>query len=332
MNWLRLIRYKNLLIVLLTQLLVWYCLIYGSKDIIHIVDHQNTWNLQTSTNYTGHLGAFLYFLLLSGSTIFIAAAGYIINDYFDLKIDLINRPEKMILEKRIPLRTAIIAHSVLNIAGFLMAAVLARSAGHYEWLGLQLLCTVLLWFYSTHFKKQFITGNVVVALLTALTIVVLVVYAPGIQLNFHLSPAIVSGYGDTTYINPLWMCMGFCVFAFMLTWMREIVKDMEDYKGDAEEGCMTMPIKMGLQFSARFAQVLGAITVAILGVIAWYFITDKYLLLGIYTIAFIIVPLIWWCIYLSKENTIQHYHSASKWLKIIMLAGIASLIVYHFTN
>ena len=310
-NWLRLIRYKNLLIVFLTQLLVWYCLIYDSR---------NTWGIYRMVD----------FLFISGSTILIAAAGYIINDYFDIKIDIINRPEKVILEKRIPLRTAIIAHVVLNVAGLALAGGIAFNSHHIEWIWVQCLSVVLLWFYSTHFKRQYMTGNLVIALLTALTVIVLLVYEPALRMHFRTPPTMTSFLMPA--IAPKWMFAGFAYFAFMLTWMREIVKDMEDYKGDAAEGCMTMPIKMGLQFSARFAQTLGITTVIALAVITYYLIKQDYPYLGYYSILFIIAPILWWCIYLSQKNTTTHYHSASKWLKFIMLSGIASLIVYNFTT
>ncbi len=311
-NWLRLIRYKNLLIVFLTQLLVWYCLIYDSRNLLGL------WR-------------FWDFFPIALSTLLIAAAGYIINDYFDIKIDLINRPDKIILEKRIPLRAAIIAHVILNVIAMVLVIPIAYHARHLEWLLVQMLCIVLLWFYSTHFKRKFIVGNVIIALLTALTILVLVVYEPALRMHYGIykfpNYQEVIRYG----IDPKWMFGAFTFFAFTLTWMREIVKDMEDYKGDASEGCMTMPIKKGLQFSARFAQTLGAITIITLSVISYFFITNKYLVLGIYTIALIVLPLIWWCKYITQKNTIEHYGSASKWLKFIMLSGIASLIVYHFS-
>lgn len=314
MNWLRLIRYKNLVIVFLTQLLSWYCLIY------------NIANIRGSAVFLN----FSNFLLVSISTIFITASGYIINDYFDIKIDIINRPEKVILEKQIPLRLAIIAHTVFNVIALLLAAIVARRAHHYEWLLFQVCCTVLLWFYSTHFKRQFVIGNVVVALLTSFTILVLVLYEPSV----HAIPQgpVFIGYRDgLNIIDPSRMCLGYTFFAFMLTWMREIVKDMEDHIGDSEEHCVTMPIKMGLQFSARFTQTLGLITVATLALIAWQLVKNGYTYLGIYAILFTIIPLLWWCSFLPRKTTVQHYHVASRWLKIIMLAGIASLIVYHFT-
>lgn len=101
MNWLRLIRWNNLFIILLTQALVWFCVLLP---------------LRRWTNERLLLDT-TYFSLLCLSTILIAAAGYIINDYFDIKIDAINRPEKVILENKIHRRAAIIYHSVLNIIG-----------------------------------------------------------------------------------------------------------------------------------------------------------------------------------------------------------------------
>lgn len=309
MNWLRLIRYKNLLIVFFTQLLVWYCLIYNRHNFLGLL-------------------RFWDFLPIALSTLLIAAAGYIINDYFDIKIDLINRPEKVILEKRIPLRTAIIAHTVLNLVAMALVIPMAYHARHLEWLLVQVMCIVLLWFYSTHFKRQLIIGNVVIALLTALTVIVLWVYEPVLRMHYLKLPPMSS------FLMPAlpdeWMFGSFAFFAFMLTWMREIVKDMEDHIGDAEEGCETMPIKMGLQFSGRFAQVLGIITLTVLGILAFALYTRHYTVLAAY-IGLLLISITWWCFFISKKNTVQHYHEASKWLKIIMILGIASLYIYHLT-
>jgi 4-hydroxybenzoate polyprenyltransferase len=309
MNWLRLIRYKNLLIVFFTQLLVWYCLIYNRYNFLGLL-------------------RFWDFLPIALSTLLIAAAGYIINDYFDIKIDLINRPDKVILEKRIPLRAAIIAHVVLNVVAMALVVPIAYHARHLEWLLVQVLCIVLLWFYSTHFKRQFVIGNVVVALLTALTVIVLLVYEPALRMHYFKLPPFSSFLMPALPDN--WMFGSFAFFAFMLTWMREIVKDMEDHIGDAEEGCVTMPIKMGLQFSRRFAQLLGIITIATLAILAWLLYTRYYKILGIY-IALLFLTISWWCFFISRKNTVQHYSDASKWLKIIMVLGIGSLYIYHIT-
>jgi 4-hydroxybenzoate polyprenyltransferase len=333
MDWLRLIRWKNLLIVFLTQLLVWYCLIYDSSAFFYnnffVSDElaQTGQQMPESPHLLLGLGNFM---LISLSTVLITAAGYIINDYFDIKIDIINRPEKVILEKRIPLRVAILAHIFLNTLALVMTGVVALQAHHIEWVFVQLACTMTLWFYSTHFKRQLVTGNVVVALLTALTIVVLVLYEP--VLHYYLfEPVVLKFTKREFYINPLWMCGTYCFFAFMLTWMREIVKDIEDFKGDSEQGCMTMPIKMGLQYSVRFTQVLGLITLVVLLLIVSYLVRSAYNMLSLYMVLLVIMPMLVWCVFVARKTTTEHYHVASRWLKMIMVAGICSLIVYHFT-
>ena len=330
MNWLRLIRWKNLLIVFATQFLVWYCLIYGSQVMFYKSLYEAGQPGHISMQGLMSLPYFITFIFVSLSTLCITAAGYIINDYFDIKIDIINRPDKVVLDKIIPLRTAIIAHVILNVAGIVLALAVASRFHHYEWLALQVVCINLLWFYSTHFKKQYITGNVVVALLTALSIVVVMLYEP--LLHPYLDRPGVLRYNEgTAYINPIRMCFGYCYFAFMLTWMREIVKDMEDYQGDSEEGCVTMPIRKGLQFSTRFVQVLGIVTTISLGFIAYYFFTAAYYVLSIYTVALTLLPIGIWCLYVARKTTRLHYHAASRWLKIIMISGICSLVIYHFT-
>lgn len=311
MAWLRLIRWKNLLIIFLTQLLAWVCVLLPMKQYTHMPMLLNGVN----------------FFLLSTATVLIAAAGYIINDYFDIKIDVINKPDKVILEKVIPRKMAIIAHTVLNVIALFFAFIVARRAHHYEWMILQLCCTVLLWFYSTHFKRQFISGNVVVALLTSLTIVVLMLYEPTI--HYYITQSYFIQTTERIAPNPVWVLGIYAYFAFMLTWMREIAKDMEDFKGDAEEGCVTMPIKWGLLRSARFCQLLGALVVLPLLIAGIKLCMAAWWPLGIYIIAALALPITAWILFLPTGATKQHYHLASRYIKIIMLLGISSLVIYY---
>jgi 4-hydroxybenzoate polyprenyltransferase len=308
----QLIRWRNLVIVFLTQWFIWLCVIHPMVE----------WTVApvflTPIN----------FLLLSLSTLLIAAAGYIINDYFDVKIDVINRPQKVIVDKIITRRAAILWHSFFNIAGFLLAFYLARKLGNYYVVLIQLTCTLLLWFYSTHFKRQFVIGNVVVALLTALTVMIIAVFEPALYpfINFELFYAI---HGKII-VNPFGVIAVYTYFAFMLTWMREIVKDMEDFKGDAEDGCVTMPIRIGLQRSARLVVVFGIITILPLLVAAIKLCSGSWSVLGIYIIIMLLLPLLMWLLYLPRKSTVQHYGKASKYLKFIMLSGIASLLLYYW--
>ncbi len=311
-SWLRLIRWSNLLIILLTQLLVWVCVIRPA-------------GLQSPM---GLLLDLKHFTLLSLSTIFIAAAGYIINDYFDIRIDNINKPDRMILERKIPRRMAIILHTVLNVLAILFAALVARQAGAWSWLIIQLLCTLLLWFYSTHFKRQFLTGNLVVALLTALTIMVLIVYEPAMH-YYAGQEVFIRSESGAPLANPIWVLSVYAGFAFLLTWMREIVKDMEDFKGDEAEGCMTMPIRWGLSKAGSFTQVLSAFALFPLLIAGIRLIVEKEWALGIYTLLALVVPLIMWTIFLPKSQTTEHFGKASRYLKLIMVSGVGSLVIYY---
>lgn len=312
MAWLKLIRWQNLIIIFLTMLFSWGCVIVP-------MHHYST--VPIVLNWSN-------FLALSLSTVLIAAAGYIINDYFDVKIDAINRPEKLVLEKRIPMKLAIIVHSIMNVVAIFMALLVARKAGHLSFITIQVVCTGLLWFYSTTFKRQFMIGNVIVSILTAFTIAVLILYEPA--LHYYLKQDFFVA-GKTELIpNPIWVLGTYAYFAFMLTWMREIVKDMEDFKGDAEQGCVTMPIKWGLLKSARFTQLIGALTVTPLIIGAVKLLKEQWYVLGIYTLAGLAIPIIIWMLYLPKEATTKHYHKESRRLKIIMVLGVVSLVIYYF--
>lgn len=313
MSWLKLIRWKNLLIIFLTQLLVWWCVIVPDSK-----------NFEPNASLVSNAQTFL---LLTLSTILIAAAGYIINDYFDIKIDVINKPEKVVLERAITLKTAILFHSILNIIALLLAAIVAGRAHHYEWLLLQFSCTVLLWFYSTHFKRQFVIGNFVVALLASLTVIVLVIYKPAIHYPVYLETSL-----DYFELNPLWLLGVYTFFAFILTWMREVVKDMEDYKGDAEEGCITMPIKWGLERTAKFTQLLGIISLVVLVISEIALIGTDNIYLQVYIVIALIIPLSLWIKDLNTKATKEHYHKASSRIKWIMVLGVCSLIVHYITE
>ncbi|MBS1783681.1 MAG: geranylgeranylglycerol-phosphate geranylgeranyltransferase [Bacteroidetes bacterium] len=310
MQYFRLIRWTNLVIIFCTQLLAWRCVIYPlSNDGIRLL-----------------LG-FPNFLLLSFSTILIAGAGYIINDYFDVRIDSINKPDKMILERKIPRRLAIILHTTMNMGGLVLVGWVALQAGKTQWVLVQLSCTLLLWFYSTHFKRQFMIGNIVVALLTGLTILTLIVYEPALHL-YLMQPAFVAA-GTSTLPNPVWVLLVYAYFAFVLTWMREIVKDMEDFKGDEAEGCITMPIKWGLKKATRFTLLLAAFALLPISFGTLKLLHNADYLFAVYCFAGLVLPLVSWMIYLPKAATTKHFAKASRYLKMIMVLGLCSLFFYY---
>jgi 4-hydroxybenzoate polyprenyltransferase len=301
MPWLQLIRWKNLLIIFLTQWLAWWCVVTPVEPTV--------------------LSPF-HFLLIGLSTVLIAAAGYIINDYFDIQTDTINKPEKMVLVTAIPRKQAISAHAALNVLALLLAGFVAAKAHSYMGLLLQVGSIALLWFYSTHFKRQYVSGNIVISVLTALTILILVVYEPAL----HAGGALRLHFP----CHGVWVLCFYAYFAFMLTWMREVVKDMEDHIGDEASGCVTMPIRRGLQFAARFTVALAVVVILSLAIGVAALASRHYVLLPYYCSALLILPLILWSVYFYRGRGKAHYHKASGMLKLIMLLGVCSLIIYHF--
>lgn len=309
-GFLRLVRWKNLTIILVAQVLIWYCVLFP---------------LKTNYGLDIFLDAF-HFGIFCVSTTLIAAAGYIINDYFDIRIDLRNRPEKVIIGKVIKQRWAIFWHSLFNMVALLMAVYLISQTG-YPWLLLiPAGTTVLLWIYSTHLKRMFISGNVTVAVLTALSMYI-ITYEPTLYSYFHFGTLVtINGYST---LNPFLIISIYAFFAFMLTWIREIVKDMEDFKGDAEEGCITMPIKIGLQKTTVFTIILAVLTcIPVIAAVFKLWLYD-WKILSLYIGCFLFLPLVYFIIKINARHTTAHYEAMSKWLKWLMLAGIMTLPLYY---
>ena len=250
---LRLIRWPNLVFIVVTQFLFCYCIAstltypHSSYDII--------------SHYKNYL------LLLSLSSVLIAAAGYIINDYFDLNIDRVNKPEKLVVEKIIKRRWAIIWHWVLSFAGICIGFYIAFKQGQWAIAFANMGCVILLWFYSTTFKKKLLIGNVIISLLTAWVILVFFVY-----LSYY--PTLISFGPQELYkfdISKLFkLAILYSGFAFIISLIREVIKDMEDMEGDAKYGCKTMPIVWGVPASKVFTAVWLIVLAGALVIVQFY--------------------------------------------------------------
>lgn len=308
----RVLRISNLLIIIATQLLCWFCLI---RPLAYFTDGPLFLNYSNA-------------LLLSISTALIAGAGYIINDYFDVKIDAINRPDKSLIGKDIDPRSAILFHNFCNIAGLGLAAYLTYQLQKPAALIIPVLSTVLLWFYSTHFKRQFVIGNVVVSLLTALSILILITYEP-VAWQFLGKPFLTDLKGEVK-LNPIWILMVYSGFAFLLNWVREIIKDLEDFKGDAEDGCITMPIKIGIRASVRFVRSLLTLVIIALALAISALFQKGWILPGVYMIIALAAPLAFTFLNINRHTHQAHYAKYSKILKFIMLSGILTLIIFYW--
>ena len=302
---LRLVRWPNLVFIAITQILFVYAIVHPILTSFHVVP-----------TIKG-----IYFLLLIISSVLIAAGGYIINDYFDLNIDQINKPDKLVVEKIISRRWVIVWHLVLSFLGIVLGFVIDYFT-RTRLLGLaNIACVALLFIYSISLKKKLLSGNVLISLLTAW--VILVVAWCELS-NLLRSPDTESYPEKITRITFL-----YAGFAFIISLIREVVKDMEDIEGDRRYGARTMPIAWGLNVSKVFVAVWLVVLIAALAIVQVYVLQFKWWLSAAYSIIFILVPLVYVFRQLYRAKDAIDYHKLSSLIKLVMFTGILSMIFFR---
>ena len=299
---LKLIRWPNLLFIALTQILFYAFIIdpyYPSNNpLTHSI-----------------------LALVCTASVLIAAAGYIINDYFDLNIDQINKPERLIISTFISRRWAIFWHLFFSATGIIISLYISLHSNFIVFIG-NTVCVLLLWLYSTTFKKQLLIGNIIISLLTAWVIVVLylcmsnsfIFYSPG---NFKLH-------------KIFRFAILYASFAFVISLVREVVKDIEDISGDAKYGCKTMPIVWGIPVSKVFSAVWLIVLLGALIILQFYVLQIGWWIFSVYSTLLVIIPLFFIIKNLRLAQNINHYTSLSKHIKLVMLTGILSMVIIRF--
>jgi 4-hydroxybenzoate polyprenyltransferase len=256
------------------------------------------------------------------SSVLIAAAGYIINDYFDLNIDQVNKPDKLIVEKIINRRWVILWHLLLSAIGVLLFLYIDLKTNARFLSIANTGCFLLLFLYSVSLKKKLLIGNVVISLLTAWVILVITWAETS---NLLQTIAIGSYTEKITRITFL-----YAGFAFVISLIREVVKDMEDIEGDRKYGCRTMPIVWGILASKIFVAVWLTVLIAALSIVQFYVLQFKWWWSAVYCIIFIIIPLIFIFMKLYQANTTKDFHQLSTYIKLAMFTGILSMVFFRF--
>ena len=301
---LKLVRLPNLFFMALTQVLFQFCIYY--------------------TLYKGNIPPedLVRFVLLVLASLLIAAAGYIINDYFDINIDEVNKPDKMVVDKVIHRRWAIAWHFMLSGGGIILTILAVPFAQKWYLVLANILCVALLWFYSTNFKKNLLTGNIVIALLTAWTI--LIIFFSKVDL------ADAFGAGDTNQTKFFRITILYAGFAFVVSLIREAIKDMEDMPGDAKYGCRTMPIVWGVNATKVYAAVWLVVLIAVLIILQVYVLQFKWWLAVAYSVPAIIFPLLIILFKLRKSVATKDFHKLSSLTKLVILTGILSMAFFYY--
>ncbi|MFW5707637.1 MAG: geranylgeranylglycerol-phosphate geranylgeranyltransferase [Bacteroidota bacterium] len=305
--YLKLFRWPNLLVVALTQYLFRYAI---------VLPVFNSYQIEPGMSH------FMFFLLVL-ATLLITAAGYAINDYFDLRADRINKPEKIILGRQVSRRSAIFFHSVFNISGVLVGSLVAVMVGQWPLAIIFLVIPTLLWMYSIRYKKKYLIGNIIVSLLAGFVIVIVWIF------DYHALGITLEGrHPAADSINI--MAGVYALFAFLTTLAREIIKDTEDIRGDAKTGCRTIPIVSGIRATKTMIVTITISTIVLLVLFQVYLIRKDFALLFTYLIIAVQVPMIFM---INKTITAvekSDYKILSRYSKLTMVAGILSMVVFYF--
>ena len=303
---LKLVRWINLLIIILSMYLFQYCVIglyFHAANVIPTM----TWG---------------YFSLLVLATVLIAAAGNVANAYFDYEQDMQYKPETVVIGRYISLDNAFMLQMALNVAGVLLGFFLANTYGNIRLGYVFLSVAALLWMYSQQLKKYFLIGNLVIAGLSAFIFVLPVLFEAQLT-GFEVT-------GDLALAKKIILTelKWYFLFAFTVSLVREIVKDAEDKIADQAYGMKTLAVVLPRAAVNGIVAILLLAVMVALGFLQYYFWQHglkKHFWYTLFFLQFLVaVQILTGVISKNKED----YHNLSVLLKLLMFFGIASLPVF----
>ncbi|TDI74384.1 MAG: prenyltransferase [Bacteroidetes bacterium] len=298
MSFLKLTRPVNLLLIILVQGIIKYGLL-------------ETLDVQVSLDN-------FRFRLLVFATVCIAAAGNVINDIFDVNIDRINKPQQVIVGRRITEKSAYNFYIILNILGVGVGFYLSNLLDHPGLAAVFIVISALLYVYATQLKSMLLLGNILISLLVASSLLILIL--------FDIFPAIDTELKESQVLSSQAILM-YAGFAFFINFIREIVKDLQDIDGDKNGGRKTLPIVLGRRRTVNVVFVLGVI--ALLCVLLYtYFVLYNYQKVVLYFVFLVAAPILFFCIKAWNAENDKHFAVLSIILKVVMFTGICSIIFY----
>ncbi|HXC04736.1 MAG TPA: geranylgeranylglycerol-phosphate geranylgeranyltransferase [Bacteroidia bacterium] len=287
----RMMRLPNLVLIALTMYLVRGCLL----------------NVPFTLNE-------IDFFLLTLSLVLLAAAGYLINDYYDCVADRINKPQQQWVGTAISKGMVLRWYWIFNAGAVILGFYAAYLIGNIVCGILQPVTALLLWFYSFVFKRTFLIGNGIVAAITTLPTVTVAWFEPRVI-------ASINGLSGS-----LRCILFYSFFAFVTNLIRELIKDIEDIKGDEAMGCKTLPVVWGIQKATNILLGLCMVLVFLLGCIQGRYMSLTSFPFWYFTVA-IQLPLILLLYVLFKARDSSDFYRASRMCKLLMLAGVLSMLL-----
>ncbi len=306
MHFFRLVRTGNLFILALSQLIL---------SVIVIRPLLSTFAMDTGVS------AISVFLLVSTSVLQ-AAGGYAINDYFDRESDRINKKRTPSYQPQTQKRI----HLYLTLASLLTGSILAFRVESIALAVVFFIVPLSLWYYSSWLKRLPFVGNLLVALLTALSIV-LTGLVPLLELRTLYGATI---FASSIPLEVMKITLFFSLFAFSLTLVRELIKDIEDMPGDRHSGYRTLPIAVGLTTTRSIVIALLVFTIPVIFIFTQHLLPFDNLTAGIYMTVLVVVPLVVTLLRILKASEQAHYHKASVLIKASMIGGLGYSLLYNW--
>ncbi|RLD36965.1 MAG: hypothetical protein DRI89_15685 [Bacteroidetes bacterium] len=309
LSFLKLIRWPNLLMIIISMKLMLFFVISPALGL--------SW-------FGGGMDVLEFFLLVM-ATLFIAIGGYLINDFFDMNADTVNKPGDNQVGGKFSVMLTQTLYWIFTISGVLLGVLLAYLLNQINYALVFLFVAGLLWFYSEKYQCQPLVGNVVVAILSGLSFGLVWLFEFfALSNHAEIFTGVQSDFGLVNRLVLIYMG-----FAFVVSLLREVVKDIEDLKGDDRFGCRTFPVVYGKNKARNIAVVI-----AIAGLLSafwfqYYFFSASFIMLFAY---FFIVDILFVGIifFLLKAEKKSDYSKLATLIKVLMLAGVLSMALFYF--
>ncbi len=308
-SFLKLIRWPNLLIIWMSMCLILFCVI----------------NPVLGLKYFEAGLSITQFILLIASTTLISIAGYLLNDLFDINPDAVNKPGKNFVGRKFRVHVVQILYWAFNITGILIGVYVAYAIGKINYSLVFVFAAGLLWFYSERYQCQPIVGNIVVAFLTALTLAIVWLFS----FFALIKNPVVFASVQQQFANLNVFILIFTGFAFLTSFIREMVKDMEDFKGDDRFGCRTLPVVYGIKKSKWIAVSMVIVTLLLTIWCQLYFYGASYPKLFYYFFVIELFLIVAGYLLLKAQKS-DDFKKVSGVIKLLMIIGILSMCLVYF--
>lgn len=284
------------------------------------------------------------FVLLALSVMLVAAGGYIINDYFDVEADMVNKPHKVVIGNQISPDTAMRWYYLCNTAGIASGFWLAWQAGNVKLGFIHIFSAAMLWFYATYFKRKPLTGNLLVSFMVALSIFCILLFDTEMRAftaikmkeilksgfetltGYIVAAPELTGYTNKELFETIFTFVTtYAGFAFLLNLIRELVKDLEDAPGDEEAGYQTLPLVAGFAFTKLLAGATVLLTIKLITNFQIEQALTGQLWVAVATLMLIQLPLMYVVYKLWVTNQKAGFTQISRVVKVVMLLGLAYL-------